>query len=264
LHSALETCADTRRDSQWPGSSTPNGTDPRDAFERLLPVVRRVVRSVGHRYRLRNDDVDELFSTVCMKLLDQRHAVLGRFEGRSGIATYLTTVVSRVWLDQRTAREGKWRPSAKATRLGHVAVALERLIQREGLPVAEAIASLRSAGKTDASVEHLHWLAGQFPVRQGTARFMPLDDVAEIAGPVAVAEGDDARPRRLHLAAVLKTLPPDERLLLRRRFAKGETVASIARSLSCDQRDLYRHYDRLFASIRTRVDARERSLPPAV
>lgn len=231
-----------------------------EALERLLPLVKRVVRSVGRRYRLRPDDIDDLLSTVCLKLLDERHAVLMRFEGRSAISTYLTTVVSRVWLDQRIAREGKWRPSAHATRLGATAVALERLIQREGLSVSEAIATVQAQGRTPAGTEELWRLVLSLPRRQGAVRFVSIDDVAELSTSAPPQATAHAPNRRRQVAAVLRELPPDDRMLLQRRFARGETVATIARSLCREQRELYRHYDRLFAGIRASVDARERPL----
>lgn len=234
--------------------------EPGWTLDRVVPVLREVVRSVGRRYRLRKDDVDDLFSSVCVKLLDDRRAVLARFEGRSAMSTYLTTVVTRVWLDQLIAREGKWRPSARATQLGPVAVELERLMQREHLPIAEAIATVQSAGRTTASAEALWGMAAQLPLRRVGARFVSLDDLGEVRSAQPAPRDQQAHVRRRHVVAALKALPPDDRMLIRRRFARGETVADIARSLSRDQRDLYRHYDRLLAGIRTRVEARERGL----
>ncbi|MGH8186413.1 MAG: hypothetical protein ACREUC_07605, partial [Steroidobacteraceae bacterium] len=77
-----------------------------------------------------------------LKLIEHDYAVLRRFEGASSLRTYLTVVLHRVLLDQRNREWGRWRPSAAAYRNGPLAVRLERLVTRDGLTPAEAIAAV--------------------------------------------------------------------------------------------------------------------------
>ena len=90
-----------------------------------LGTVERVVAYVARRHRLSRDEANELSSAVKLKLVDHDYEVLRRYEGRSSLRTYLTAVVIRLFLDDRVARWGKWRPSAQAKRLGAVAVLLD-------------------------------------------------------------------------------------------------------------------------------------------
>jgi len=60
-------------------------------------------------------------------------AILRQFQMRSSLRTYLTVVICRLFLDERIARFGKWRPSRKAVRVGSTAVLFERLTMRDGL-----------------------------------------------------------------------------------------------------------------------------------
>ena len=53
-----------------------------------------------------------------LKLIEDDYRRLRRFEGRSSFATYLATVVQRLFLDFVIGKTGRWRPSVQARRLG--------------------------------------------------------------------------------------------------------------------------------------------------
>jgi len=110
----------------------------RELLAANYPLVEQVIRSVARHYHLRAEEAEELGSTARLKLVDNHYAVLRRFQRRSSLATYLTSVVGRICLDNRVAQWGKWRPSASALRQGNTAVALERLTGREGHTFKEA------------------------------------------------------------------------------------------------------------------------------
>ena len=63
---------------------------------------------------------------------ERGYDIIDRFEGRSSLRTYLTVVISRMLLDWRNSKYGKWRPSKAALSLGEHAVDLERLMSRDG------------------------------------------------------------------------------------------------------------------------------------
>ena len=52
--------------------------------------------------------------------------------GRGSLNTYLRVVIERLVLDMRVTNWGKWRPSARARRLGAEAVLFEQLTVRDG------------------------------------------------------------------------------------------------------------------------------------
>src|SRR5262252_6658334 len=123
----------------------PESGDPcwPDLLASIYPQVEEVLRFVAHRHRLTPDDAIELGSLVRYKLVEDDYHVLRSFQNRSSMKTYLTTVVSRVWLDWQINRRGKWRPSVAAKRLGDTAVRLEQLLVRDRLTFAEACETLK-------------------------------------------------------------------------------------------------------------------------
>ena len=104
-----------------------------------LVLLGEVIRGVIRRGRLSPADAEDFSQGVHLKFLETGYEAFARFDGRSTLRTYLTTVVWRLLLDWRNAAYGKWRPSAAARRLGVEAVRLDRLINRDGLTVEEAI-----------------------------------------------------------------------------------------------------------------------------
>ena len=104
-----------------------------------LVLLGEVIRAVVRRGRLLPPDAEDFSQSVQLRFLETGYDAFARFDGRSSLRTYLTTVVWRLLLDWRTAAYGKWRPSAAARRLGPQAVRLDRLLNRDGLTVDEAI-----------------------------------------------------------------------------------------------------------------------------
>jgi hypothetical protein len=98
-----------------------------------LDLVERLIHYVAQRHHLPPAEIDDFASLVRYRLIERDFAILRKFEGRSAIATYLTTVIERIYLDFGNARWGKWRASAAARRLGDVAMRLEEQVVRDGV-----------------------------------------------------------------------------------------------------------------------------------
>jgi len=79
-----------------------------------LSLLDTVIRAVARARRLACGDFQDFAQTVHLKLLERRYDAFSRFRGDSSLRTYLTVVVTRILLDWRNARYGKWRPSAAA------------------------------------------------------------------------------------------------------------------------------------------------------
>ena len=228
-----------------------------------LGTVERVVAYVARRHRLSRDEADELSSAVKLKLVDHDYEVLRKYEGRSSLRTYLTAVVIRLFLDDRVARWGKWRPSAQAKRLGAVAVLLDRLLTRDGLSRDEAIEVLRTNHGITASPQELQQIAAQLPTRTPAAssRKTPSStrrppSTLPMRCWLEDREVHEAERIELALAAALDKLAPEERLVLKLHFTDGHQVSTISRLLTLDQRALYRRIERVKQVLRAELEAR--------
>src|SRR6185369_9474972 len=71
-----------------------------------LSLIERVVRFAASRQRLSAAETEDLGSLVRLRLIENNYAILERWEGRSSLATYLTTVVQRLILDERNKQWG--------------------------------------------------------------------------------------------------------------------------------------------------------------
>ncbi|HXG59665.1 MAG TPA: sigma-70 family RNA polymerase sigma factor [Thermoanaerobaculia bacterium] len=213
------------------------------------------------RHGLRDDDAEEFAGSVRLRLVENDYAILRKFEGRSSLATFLTVVVQRMLLDRRIQAWGKWHASAEATRLGPVAVELEKLVYRDGRMLDEVLPILRRHDTT-LTRESLERLLEKLPRRAPRRRFVALEEAGELAATSSDAEARaverEHAERSLRLSGIvtefLAGLPPDEKLALQLRFDSGMTVAEISRSLHCDQRALYRSMEKRLRELRERLE----------
>jgi RNA polymerase sigma factor (sigma-70 family) len=229
-----------------------------------LTVLERVIRDVARAKRLSQDEADDFAQYVHLKLLERNYDVFERFSGRSSLKTFLTVVVSRLRLDWQRATLGKWRPSAVATRLGPIAVRLDRLIYRDGLSAGEAIAQIESDStlpRTD-----LWRLAEQLPEHH-PRRFVAdtlLDSFASTPfdDPIQRYQRTQAEAAiRRQLLAALNNLPPEDRRLIVARYINGQTIPVVARILGAEPKALYRRCDRALKQLRRRLERAGVSAP---
>ena len=232
-------------------------------FVDALPHVEAVIRHVARRHRLTHDEAEELESRVKLRLLEDDYRLFRVFEGRSSFRTYLTTVVTRLLLDERIRTWGKWRPSSEARRLGPVAITLERLITRDHVPVDEAIASVTS-GDPSLDERVLRDILERLPARAASRR--PVEEAALESVPAPSPSSDhlvvDAETRgvlkstRTALHEVLSSLSTRERLMIELRYMQGSRVSDIARVLGEPSKPLYRRFEQLLDSLRAGLEAR--------
>lgn len=231
--------------------------EPERQFLQHLPVIDRILAIIGRRHALAPADAEEFAAWARSRLVDGEYAVFRKFSGRSAMATYLTTVLTNLFHDWRNAEWGRWRPSAMAKRLGPTAVALEQLVRRDGVPLREAIATLRARGVREDDVA-LARMAALLPDRAGSE--VSLHDVEEEAAralPVApVADPDGTRAAlEAALRGVVDALPPEDALIVRMHFWNDRTVAEIARALGIDQKRLYRRIEAVERRLRAALEA---------
>jgi len=246
------------------------GPGERADYERLflseLSTIQAALQSVGRRYYLPPEQVEELASEVHLKIIDDDYAVLRKFQWRSSLQTYLTVVVNRVYLDGLVKARGKWRSSAAARRSGPAAVIFERLVTRDGLSFDQACRVLQHMDRVPVDTHALARLAADMPERTArTARqYVSADALEQIqsrAGDPALAllEADRiaaiARASEA-LAAELAALSEEDRLLVRRRFTDDARLLDVARETAQAPRIVYRRVARLLAVLRRRLERR--------
>jgi RNA polymerase sigma factor (sigma-70 family) len=224
-----------------------------------LAVIDQVAQFIGRRHHLDADAIEELQSTIRLKIIENDYEVLRKFEGRSSLRTYLTAIVQRHFLDSRTALWGRWRPCALARRAGAAGVLLDQLLTRDCLMLDEAVARVRE--RHDVPDAELRRLAEVFPART-PRRFVGEEhlDGVPADGATAVVDGavlqDEATRAQLALDAVLRALGDEDRVILKYRFVHGLQISQISRLTGLEQKPLYRRFDGIIKTLRRELEAR--------
>jgi RNA polymerase sigma factor for flagellar operon FliA len=231
---------------------------PRELFASQLPLIERVITAICRRHRLSGADAEDFASTARLRLLENDFGVLRRFEGRCSLRTFLLTVVDRFYLDYRTAAWGRWRPSARARRLGSAAIALERLVWRDDLPFEEACKVLHTTPGVTEDAAELDTLLAKLPPRP-KRRMVDDGQLASMPaiGPGADQEVLEGEVRRAieALDRALARLTPRDRMLIQARYFGQRSVADLACRHRFKQRRLYPRFQKLLAKLKADLEA---------
>ncbi|HJW95674.1 MAG TPA: sigma-70 family RNA polymerase sigma factor [Thermoanaerobaculia bacterium] len=232
--------------------------DVEELFLRHLGTIERIVVYIGRSNHLDCSDIEDLGAQVKLELIEGNYAIIRKFEGRSCFATYLTTVIQRMFYQHRVKLWGKWRPSAEARRLGDKAIALERLMFRDGLTFHEAVETMTTGCFATCTVAELETIHSRLPARQPRPVLVAGDLVPE-----NVANDEDTEGRALEqeraqiaraVAAVLDRCLTDadaeDQIILRMRFWNARRVPDIARVMQLDQRKVYKRIEKLLGRMR--------------
>jgi RNA polymerase sigma factor (sigma-70 family) len=225
-----------------------------------LALIERVIGWVCARRFLCGADAEDFSSTCKLRLIENDYKILGNFEGRSSLKTYLTVVINRLYLDYQVQRFGKWRPSAEARRLGPVALRLEALLYRDGLTFEEACSVLNTTYRATESREALYGLSLKLPrrsnVRPASGNEPLPEPLAIEPSPIEQAERQAlARRTFFTLRRALGRLPARDRLVLRLHVEEGLAIADVAKELGEDRKALYRMRDALLKRLRADLEA---------
>jgi len=228
-----------------------------------LDWTRHAMLAISRRYGVGGADAEDFVSWATLKLIEDDYAVLRRFRGESAVRTYLAVVIAMLHRDYRARFWGRWRPSAAARRDGPLAVELERLTRRDGLPLHQAVLVLRSREGGALPERELAGLAASLAARgggtAGRAELGPFlaDAVAAGGADDLVTAAEASAERRAvqeALERAIDALAPGDRQLLRMRFWDDLTVAEISRRLDVPQKPLYRRIARALATLRRRLE----------
>lgn len=229
-----------------------------EQFLSQLAVIDRVISWVCARRGLRGADAEDFAQVAKARLIENDYEVLGKFQGRSSLKTYLTAVVSRMYLDFQVQRFGKWRPSAEARRIGPLALRLEQLLHRDGLTLDEATGVLLSDPRTRTTSDALHDIAQRLPQRPGRRPTAAACEPSHPDSAVSVERGErQALADRIFcvIRRSLGALPARERLFMRLHLESGLTVAEVSRTLGFEQKALYRRKEDVLKKLRADLEA---------
>lgn len=214
-------------------------------LEQHLETVQEVISYVCRRRGIRGEEAEDFRSWVMVRLLDNDRRVLREFRGQSKLSTFLTRAILNMAHDFRIQKWGRWRPSSAARRLGTVAQRLERLTARDGRSYHEATETLRRHYGLRMSAAEFDELWSQLPSRALPTRpdSTDLDDLRSNResdhGLQSTEQLETLARAQQAVNSALSTLPLEDRLILKKRFREGLTIATIARTLGKLQRPLY-------------------------
>jgi RNA polymerase sigma factor for flagellar operon FliA len=236
-----------------------------DLLTAHLPLIDRLLASVCRRNGFPAAESEEFAAWAKLKLIEDDDAVFRKFRGESSLPTYLAAVVANLFRDYRIHRWGKWRPSAEARRLGESAVALERLVARDGRSLEEAVAIVlgECAARGEArSATELRELGARLPART-KRRFESDEGLERLPGGAPsderLLDGERralARRAEEELARAVAELDAEERLILKLRFADGMAIVDIAALLGVPPKPLYARIERTLGTLRREFERR--------
>jgi RNA polymerase sigma factor for flagellar operon FliA len=229
-------------------------TESRIPTPEEVALLDAVISAVTRSRRMCREDAEDFRQSIHLRIAERGGDLFRQFDGRSSLKTYLTVVVYRLLLDWQNHEYGKWRPSAAAKRLGPVAVTLDRLTDRDGYTVEQAVEYLR-AGRPDLDPVELRRLASLIPRRRTrhvvatelspSAQSVTFDDPVE-----QTHRARRADRHRLALRRALAAISCDERRLIWLRYRQRLTIRDVAERLQTDPKALYRRFDRILGKLR--------------
>jgi len=230
---------------------------PEDLFLQNLDLIDRIAAFVCRRNHVSSSDAEDFNSHVRFKLIEGNYAMIRKFEGRSSFATYLNTVIQRLYFQFRVQMWGKWRPSAEAKRLGDKGVAIERLLTRDGFTCGEVIEMLTTGAAPEFTRHEIEVIHGRLPARQprpvlvseSASRDMPAHELPD-AGLVGAERQHAARAAYAVLDRAIDAMSVEDRTILRMRFTNAMKVPCIAVALSMDAKKLYKRIEKLLITLR--------------
>ena len=237
--------------------------DAADLFRSSLGLIERVARGVCQRARVYGPDADDFVSAARLALMEDDYAILRKHAGRASLSTYLTVVFERLLVDTRTRVTGRWHPSREAERMGPAGVMLETLMRRDQRSLDEALPHVQTidATLTRADVEAM---VRRLPERSPRPHAVPIESVmreelissecADMQAILSEAHGVSELTCRV-IRETLRSLPLEDRMIIRFHYGRGMSIADIARVLRLPQRPLYRRLDTLLQRFRNELRA---------
>jgi DNA-directed RNA polymerase specialized sigma24 family protein len=245
------------------GTETGESSTGQRLFLSYLPIIDSVTVKLSRTHHLRDIESQEFSSFVRLALLDRDAEVLRQYSGTGTATAFLRVVIGRLLYDFRCELWGRWRPSAAARRQGPLGVLLERLLNRDGLSLDEAVETARTNHGVPLSCSDLRKLCERLSPRPAKYRPVSEDEALDVASPdptpdlVLVGRQQTTDKARIveALARARSSLSPQEQLILKMRIDDGLPVSRVAVALQLDQKRLYTTLSRVFNQLRETLRA---------
>lgn len=238
--------------------------DPRERLIEEWKTVEILVAKTCRARGLSETDTDIVATMVMLKLFENDCAVVRRFraERNAKFSTYLGRIVLNTFGDFCTKRLGKWHASAAATRLGPIALELERLVYREQCPKDEAIDRLLAA-HPQVTREELTAVLGDLRPRPRRQTAVSLEtittEIPDTQQADVLVDENERRKLTQRTADIVRNfltrLSDNDRVMLQYLFESDMQISTIARILRVPGKQLYRRRDHLLQELRKEMMA---------
>ncbi|MBI5191193.1 MAG: sigma-70 family RNA polymerase sigma factor [Nitrospirae bacterium] len=257
--------------------------------ENLSFIEERCYKAYGlASSRYGGDDVpasnraDSLMVAVMEHLAADDFRVIREYKGRASIKGYLNVVIANKVVDIYRSREGRSRASEEARKYGEAGIRLYALVFTDGLPVEEAHAIIVREKLFSGDVETLRDMADRIGARRTHAHREvsldapapgPEDDggggqggyymrvLSDESGRINAAdgtpgpEGEYLDKEKEHikaeaLAEAVRSLDPEERLMVKLRYVDGKDVREVARAIGSTEKNTYRKLSNMLEKCR--------------
>ena len=225
-------------------------------FTDNLETIEKLVRHSGRRHHFSPVDQQDFAGYVHLELLKDDCATLRKFQNRSSWWTFLASVIEKLALDFLIQKWGRWRPSAMAEKLGPVALLLDRLVNRDGHTVEEAMEIVRTNHGSGLTHAELRALWDQLPARsrmievgEELAVEMTSTETSEVHIEEAARTEEVARLERV-LHTAFEALAVQDRVIIALRYDHGLSAAEIARVMNISVPTIHRRLERSLKELR--------------
>lgn len=225
-------------------------------FTDNLELIEKLVRVSARRHHFSPVELEDFAGYVHVELLKNDCATLRKFQHRSSWWTFLATVIEKLALDFLIQSWGRWRPSAMAEKLGPVAVILDRLINRDGHTVEEAMEMVRTNHEVAMTDVELRAIWDRLPARprvttvaEGAAATVSATDTSDARIEDAARRREIERLERV-LHAAFSALPAQDRMMIALRYDHDLPMTEIAKMMSSSVPTLHRRLNRSLQELR--------------
>lgn len=248
--------------SQNPASVATSSPLNRQRFVQRLDLILHKLERVAARRRMLPDEREEFVSWALLRIVESGYSVVRDWRGDARFRNYLNVVVSRLLLDFRNHRWGKFRVCKAARSAGRPAELLDTFIHRDGFSTDEAVELVARNHRSGMDRDRLHEVAARLPTRQ-SRHPLPLENSPVPSVPPSAEDGLRRRERRAlclklqrELDEALGDLQCDDLRILILRFCRGRTADQIGDDLDLDRRRVYQRIETILARLRRHLCGR--------
>ena len=211
---------------RWLGGRDRSPNSAAALLEQHADVVRQTVSALARLNELTDEEIRELAAAVDTHLAENDFEAIRRFRGQSSFANYLRVVVGLHALEYREELWSAWRQQAAVLGLTEAAAALESLVYDWATSPDKALATVATTSdpKPDRAALETLWAARPW---RGSRAVADIRWQQAPSGP-ARPGAREPTPLERQVAAAIRELTPEERILLQARFDLGLTVEALA------------------------------------